>query len=65
VLNDLDRFDLVLDVISRLKLTDEKARALKQLMEMKLIEHREYINIHGVDMPEVRDWKWNLATSGD
>lgn len=65
VLNDLDRFDLVLDVIIRLKLTDEKAQALKQLMEMKLIEHREYINIHGVDMPEVRDWKWNSTTSGD
>ncbi|HEU5121466.1 MAG TPA: phosphoketolase family protein [Candidatus Saccharimonadales bacterium] len=58
VLNDLDRFDLVIDVIDRLKLTDEKALALRQLMETKLIEHRNYINIHGVDMPEVRGWKW-------
>jgi len=59
VLNNLDRFDLVIDVIGRLGLVDEKAQALKQLMEMKLIEHRNYINIHGVDMPEIRDWKWN------
>lgn len=58
VLNNLDRFDLVIDVIDRLVLTNEKAQALRRLMEMKLIEHRSYIDIHGVDMPEVRDWKW-------
>ncbi len=59
VLNDLDRFDLVIDVIDRLNLTGEEARTLKQLMETKLIEHRNYINVHGADMPEVRDWKWS------
>jgi xylulose-5-phosphate/fructose-6-phosphate phosphoketolase len=59
VLNDLDRFDLVIDVIDRLNLMDEKALVLKQLMETKLIEHRNYINVHGVDMPEVREWRWN------
>lgn len=58
VLNDLDRFDLVIDVIDRLAIADEKAQALKQLMQTRLIEHRNYINLHGVDMPEVRDWKW-------
>jgi xylulose-5-phosphate/fructose-6-phosphate phosphoketolase len=63
VLNDLDRFDLVIDVINRLMLTDEKAQKLKQSMQTKLIEHRNYINIHGVDMPEVRDWKWNPSGS--
>jgi len=61
VLNDLDRFDLVTDVINRLMLTSEEAQKLKQLMQTKLIEHRNYINIHGVDMPEVRDWKWESA----
>lgn len=59
VLNDLDRFHLVIDVINRLALASEGARQLKQLMEMKLIEHRNYINIHGVDMPEIRNWRWN------
>lgn len=58
VLNDLDRFDLVLDVINRLNLTSPAALQLRQLMETKLIEHRNYINIHGVDMPEIRNWEW-------
>ena len=59
VLNDLDRFHLVIDVINRLMLSSEQARQLKQLMEMKLIEHRDYININGVDMPEIRNWTWD------
>lgn len=58
VLNNLDRFHLVLDVIERVDIISSDAETLKQKMEMKLIEHREYINIHGVDMPEIRDWKW-------
>lgn len=65
VLNDLDRFDLVIDVIDRLMLTSEEAQALKQLMQTKLVEHRNYINIHGVDMPEVRDWKWESAGTNE
>lgn len=61
VLNNLDRFDLVIDVIDRLMLSGDEAQKLKQLMQTKLVEHRNYINIHGVDMPEVRDWKWAPA----
>lgn len=60
VLNNIDRFDLVIDTIDRLPQTGTKGVYLKQEMEKKLIEHRQYINKHGVDMPEVRDWKWNL-----
>jgi len=59
VLNNIDRFDLVIDTIDRLPQTGTKGVYLKQEMEKKLIEHRQYINKHGVDMPEVRDWKWN------
>jgi xylulose-5-phosphate/fructose-6-phosphate phosphoketolase len=62
VLNDLDRFDLVLDVINRLNLTSPAALQLRQLMETKLIEHRNYINIHGVDMPEIRNWEWKTSS---
>ena len=62
VLNDLDRFDLVLDVINRLNLTSPAALQLRQLMETKLIEHRNYINIHGVDMPEIRNWEWKPSS---
>ncbi len=58
VLNDLDRFHLVMDVIERVpKLTDVGAHVL-QAMRDKLIEHKEYIVRHGDDMPAIRDWKW-------
>ena len=59
VLNDLDRFHLVLDVINRLPQQDEKSRNLKLEMEEKLTEHRKYIEKNGVDMPEILNWKWN------
>jgi xylulose-5-phosphate/fructose-6-phosphate phosphoketolase len=58
VLNDMDRFHLVMDVIERNNLTSPEAMQLKHLMEMKLIEHADYIRQNGVDMPEVRDWQW-------
>jgi xylulose-5-phosphate/fructose-6-phosphate phosphoketolase len=58
VLNDLDRFHLVMDVIERVpKLTAIGAHML-QAMRDKLIDHKQYIVDHGEDMPEVRDWKW-------
>lgn len=58
VLNDLDRFHLVMDVIERVpKVTSIGAHVL-QAMRDKLIDHRQYIVEHGEDMPEVRDWKW-------
>ena len=61
VLNDLDRFHLVLDVISRLPNLGSKEKTLKLLMEEKLIEHKKYIVVHGFDMPEIRNWKWPLS----
>jgi xylulose-5-phosphate/fructose-6-phosphate phosphoketolase len=36
-----------------------KGAYLKQLMQDKLIEHKQYIDQHGQDLPEVRNWKWN------
>jgi xylulose-5-phosphate/fructose-6-phosphate phosphoketolase len=58
VLNDLDRFHLVMDTIDRLPQTGKKGRALKQQLQAKLIEHKQYIDKHGQDLPEIRDWKW-------
>jgi xylulose-5-phosphate/fructose-6-phosphate phosphoketolase len=59
VLNEMDRFDLVQDVIDRLPQLDDTAAYLKQEMKDKLIQHKYYIRENGIDMPEVRDWKWN------
>ncbi|WP_133011269.1 phosphoketolase [Marinomonas flavescens] len=58
VLNDLDRFHLVIDAIDRLPQTGKKGLELKQRLTKKLLEHREYINEFGEDMPEIRNWRW-------
>jgi xylulose-5-phosphate/fructose-6-phosphate phosphoketolase len=58
VLNDLDRFHLVMDVIDRVPKLQRVAAHVKQGMREKLIEHKHYIRTHGDDMPEVRDWQW-------
>jgi xylulose-5-phosphate/fructose-6-phosphate phosphoketolase len=58
VLNDLDRFHLVMDVIARVPKLGYRAAYVKQKMQDKLIEHKHYIQKYGDDMPEIRDWKW-------
>ncbi|MEZ6014361.1 MAG: phosphoketolase family protein [Planctomycetota bacterium] len=60
VLNDLDRFHLAMDVIDRVP-ASVAGSALRQLLLAKLVEHRQYINRFGQDMPEVRDWSWSAS----
>ena len=59
VLNEMDRFHLVMDVIDRLPQTGTKGVYLKQLLQDKLIEHKHYISAYGKDMPEILNWKWD------
>jgi xylulose-5-phosphate/fructose-6-phosphate phosphoketolase len=58
VLNDLDRFHLVSDVIDRVPKLGARAAYAKQAIRDKLIEHKEFIARYGDDMPEITDWKW-------
>ncbi|MFT3883426.1 MAG: phosphoketolase family protein [Gemmatales bacterium] len=58
VLNDMDRFHLVGDVIDRLPQLGSKAAFLKQIVRDKLIEHHNYVRKYGDDMPEIRNWQW-------
>jgi len=58
VLNDLDRFHLVGDVIDRVPGLGTRMAYVKQMLRDKLIEHKEYITTYGDDMPGIRDWTW-------
>jgi xylulose-5-phosphate/fructose-6-phosphate phosphoketolase len=61
VRNDLDRFHLVGDVIDRVPGLQATAAYAKQTIRDKLIEHRQYIEQYGEDMPEIREWTWKGA----
>jgi len=65
VLNELDRFHLVMDTIDRLPQTGDKGIYLKQQLKDKLVEHKQYINKYGLDLPEIRNWKWTTHSSGN
>ena len=59
VLNELDRFHLVGDVIDRVPGLGSRAAYVKQFLRDKLLDHKKYIDKYGQDMPEIRNWKWS------
>ena len=58
VLNDMDRFHLVIDVMDRVPKMHAHAESIRQKMRAKLCEHKTYIETYGQDMPEILNWKW-------
>jgi xylulose-5-phosphate/fructose-6-phosphate phosphoketolase len=58
VLNDMDRFHLVMDTINRVPQIGSRGDHLKQRLQDKLVEHKQYIDKHGEDMPEIKNWSW-------
>src|SRR5438067_901693 len=58
VLNELDRFHLAGDVVDRVPRLQRVGGHFKQFLRNKLVEHKEYIRVHGEDLPEIENWKW-------
>jgi xylulose-5-phosphate/fructose-6-phosphate phosphoketolase len=58
VLNEMDRFHLVMDTVERLPQTGSRGVYLRQQLHDKLVEHKQYIDRYGQDMPEIRNWIW-------
>ncbi len=63
VLNELDRYHLVINAIDHLPQTGIQGQSLKTMLRVKLTEHKKYINIYGEDMPDIRKWQWQRSTS--
>lgn len=63
VMNDIDRFHLVGDVIDRVPKLGARAAYAKQAIRDKLIEHQQYIERFGDDMPDIANWTWGREAS--
>jgi xylulose-5-phosphate/fructose-6-phosphate phosphoketolase len=65
VRNCIDRYHLVMDAVKRLSQLGDTGAWLIQQMQDKLVEHNQYITDWGLDLPEVRGWKWNGGTGDE
>jgi xylulose-5-phosphate/fructose-6-phosphate phosphoketolase len=64
VMNELDRFHLVMAVIDCLPELGSRSAYIKQHLHNKLLDHKTYICQHGEDMPEIRNWRWEINATG-
>jgi xylulose-5-phosphate/fructose-6-phosphate phosphoketolase len=64
MLNDLDRFHLVIDVIDRVPGLADRAGEVRELMVERRLEARAWTRDHGQDMPEIREWTWSWPMPG-
>ena len=58
--NQIDRFNLVIDVIDRVPRLGSRAAHIKERMQEQILSHREYAHTHGMDSPEITNWRWAL-----
>ena len=58
--NQIDRFNLVIDVIDRVPRLGSRAAHVKERMQEEILSHREYAHTHGMDAPEITHWRWTL-----
>ena len=58
--NQIDRFNLVIDVIDRVARLGSRAAHVKERMQEEILSHREYAHTHGLDAPEITNWRWSL-----
>jgi xylulose-5-phosphate/fructose-6-phosphate phosphoketolase len=65
MMNDTDRYHLVMDVIDRVPGLGSRAAAVRQLMVDTRRRARSWTRAHGDDLPEVRDWQWEAGTDPD
>jgi xylulose-5-phosphate/fructose-6-phosphate phosphoketolase len=63
VMNQIDRFHLAIDAIDRVPRLQQIAAHQRQELRNLLSQHQQYIRVHGEDMPEIRDWKWQPGAS--
>ena len=60
ILNQIDRFNLVIDVIDRVEKLGSRAVYVRERMRNEIIEHLAYAHQQGMDKPEITNWKWEL-----
>ena len=58
VLNQVDRFSLAIDVIDRVPRLKDSAAHDKGWLQDLILKHLAYANEHGVDRPDIQNWKW-------
>jgi xylulose-5-phosphate/fructose-6-phosphate phosphoketolase len=61
--NQIDRFNLVIDVIDRVPRLGSRAAHVKERMQEEILSHREYAHTHGMDAPEITHWRWALPSA--
>jgi xylulose-5-phosphate/fructose-6-phosphate phosphoketolase len=56
--NQIDRFNLVIDVIDRVPGLGSRAAHIKERMKEAILQHRSHAHLHGMDSPEITNWRW-------